>query len=951
MRVGDAAGVADAPRGDRPRGVLAVLLSRRGRPVPAEVLLDLVWGEDAPSVSVVHTVVARLRRQHGAGLVHTTDAGYLVPPDVQVDADRFVELATSPRTEDRVERLREAVGLWTGSAAYAGVPGDLVLVERVRLEELHRHVRRELAAALLEGRSSSGADEALRLGLELLAEQPLDEEAAVLAMRAADRLRRPAEALETFAALRHRLREELGVDPGPAAVAEHRRLLDRAADAPTARTRPVHPGFRLPTPTSPTIGREAELDAVLSAVAQGIRLVTITGPGGVGKSRLLADAGARLTEAGVDLAFVALSGHAGSRADDLAAGLAMATGLPLRDVGGSAVAGLVHALRSAEVTVLADEAEWVLEPAAELARAILAGCPGVRLVVTSRMPLGVLGERLVDVAPLAVPGSLSTPDDVRTSPAVRLLAERLTDRGVGSVSAGQLPWSDAELSVLAEVARRLDGLPLALELIAGRAATMPIADLVEVVEQPLDLDSVEVGRDARQRSLRRTISWSVDRLDPEARVALGRLAVFAGSFSPAAARAVLGGSAATVDRVLGELAASHLVAVDRGDDGLGFRMLRTVRDLAREELEASGRLEATRDRHAAWFAGLWRDARLSDELVEHVGRTYDDHLEALQHLLDRGQPDAAADVGLALCRRWLFVETPDPGLHWTGRLLEHDDLRPVQRARLRVTHAAFGHRIAWTDAELAEVAAALEGDADWTVLLGLMTAITAYVQGDVELARKRLDGCQRVASRSARHALPEIIATRGVVEAAAGRPDLAVASAQEALAWVGARASAVDHVAVLPKVALSYLDAGRPRDALDLLTSAAAEARARFGIRPTATMATNAGWAALLVGEPGEALVWFGRALVGPQAFAAAGAVGEAAVGAAVALVELGRPGAADLLGQGRWLLDQDEVVLPPSIAALVAGAVATAGATPPPGEWRVDLAVARVVQLVRVSG
>ena len=231
-----------------------------------------------------------------------------------------------------------------------------------------------------------------------------------------------------------------------------------------------------------------------------------------------------------------------------------------------------------------------------------------------------------------------------------------------------------------------------------------------------------------------------------------------------------------------------------------------------------------------------------------------------------------------------------------------------------------------------------------------MAAITAYVEGDVELAGARLDRCQEVAATGARHALPEIIATRAVIEAAAGHADAAVITAQQALAWVGARASAVDHVAVLPKVALAYLDAGQPVEALDLLTRAAADARARFGIRPTSTTAANAGWAALLVGEPADALPWFELALTGTQAFAAAGPVGEVAVGAACALAALGREEVADLLGQGQWLLDQDDVVLPPSLAAPVATAVATEGATPPPAEWSVDLAVARVVQLFRAA-
>ena len=234
---------------------------------------------------------------------------------------------------------------------------------------------------------------------------------------------------------------------------------------------------------------------MLGALSDGRRLVTVTGPGGVGKSRLLADVGAALAT-DHDVVHVALSGHQAGDAQDLAAALAVTTGVPL--AADDSVASLVRALQTSDVVVLVDEAEWVLGPAAELTRAVLAGCPGVRLVVTSRVPLSVVGERVLPLGPLPV------------RDAVRLLTERLADRGVPTSGT-------AERTVLAEVARRVDGLPLALELVAGRAGAVPVRDLLDVVEHPLDLESDEVGRDARQQSLRRTIAWSVDRLEPAGR--------------------------------------------------------------------------------------------------------------------------------------------------------------------------------------------------------------------------------------------------------------------------------------------------------------------------------------------------------------------------------------------------------------------------------------------------
>ena len=316
VRVGDRIESATAPRGERPRDVLALLVARRGRPVPAEVVLDLVWGDAATALTpaAVHTVVARLRRQFGDGLVRTTDAGYVVPVEVGLDAERFTALATEgSEGDEEIGRCREAVALWSGGTAYAGVRDDLVMAERVRLEELLRRVRGDLAAGLLApGAPQGDVAEAMGIAAGLVTEHPLDEGAAVLAMRAADRLQRQGEALEVFARLRDRLREEFGVDPGPAAVAAHARILARdsetaASPAPPAGRR-VNAGLRLPVPASPTIGRQAEVASVLQALAGGRRLVTVTGPGGVGKSRLLADVGAALAT-DHDVIHVALSGH------------------------------------------------------------------------------------------------------------------------------------------------------------------------------------------------------------------------------------------------------------------------------------------------------------------------------------------------------------------------------------------------------------------------------------------------------------------------------------------------------------------------------------------------------------------------------------------------------------------------------------------------------------------
>ncbi len=912
-----------------------------------------MWADAAAALTpaAVHTVVARLRRQLGDEVVITSDAGYLLPSTVSLDADRFTELAVAVHEhgadEDwptRAARCREALALWAGPTAYDGVRDELVRPERVRLDELHRRVRADLAEYLLSPTTTTAdVSEALLLAQTLLEANPLDESAAVLAMRALYRLHRQGEALELFEELRLRLRDELGVGPGAAAVDTHARVLAQDGELEGRPAPVVHPGRRLPVPTSPTIGRQAELGTVIDAWRDGHRLITVVGPGGVGKSRLVADLGAAL-QPDHDVVHVTLSSHAGLDAQDLAAGLAVTTGVPLAEE--DAVAGLVRALRTADLTVLVDEAEWVIGAAAEVARAVLADCPGVRLVVASRLPLEAVGERLITLAPLAVPPVGADPVLIRASPAVQLLVERLTDRGA-SPSGPVASWGPAELDMLAEVTRRVDGLPLALELVAGRAALVPLTELLDLVARPLELESDEVGRDPRQQSLRRTLSWSLERLDGTAHDALARLSTFVGPFSLPAARGVAGSDGPDVAIAVRTLVAAHLLEIDRSAGGLSFRMLRTVRELARERLEESGLAARVRSRHQQWFAGRWRDAPLSDELIEHVGRTYDDQLEALAGLLDAGDVDAAADVALALCRRWLFVETPGPGLRWTSSLLARTDLTGCQRARIHVARAAFQQRLDWTEGERSWIEAALADDPDWTCQLELLTAITAYVTGDTEAAVAGLERARSVAERGAAHQLPEITATQAVVDAARGHHEAAAALAGEALARVGSSASAVQLLTVLPKVALALLDAGRPGEALGLLTRAAEEASTRFGISPTGTIAANAGWSALAIDEPGLALGWFSRALVGPQAFVIPAAIGEAAVGAAAAAARLGRPGAAELLGQGEWLLAQEGYVLPPSLADHVSATRQRVGEVTPPAAWSADLAATRIVQLV----
>ena len=534
---------AAVPRGSRPRDLLAVLLARRGRAVPAEVLLELVWGDDARrlTATTVHTVVARLRRHLGGDLVRTTDAGYLVPHDVATDADTFAGLVASG-ADHGASGLREALDLWVGDTAYEGVRDELVLAERTRLGDLHRRARADLATVLLDSGGEAEALEALALARALVVADPLDEAAAVLAMRAAYRAQRQGEALEVHDTLRRTLRDELGVAPGRAVRELHARVLahDPTLDHPSAPTSEpagdasattrgrgvaLHPGRLVPVPASPTVGREDDVAAVLAALADGRRLVTVTGPGGVGKSRLLADVGAALQPHG-EVVHVALGAHAALAVDELAAASPSPPACPSPAT--TRWPALSAALRSSTATILADEAEWVLGSAAELTSALLAGCPGLRVVVTSRVPLSVVGERVVVLEPLPTPEPDASDAAVCASPAVRMLAERLADHGAGPppqrLERGRPP-------------RPRRGGPPRRRPAAGprarRRCRGPRSDrqrpprawpVTPSTSRPTTVATTATG------SLRDALTWGVGRLGPEGRVVLRRLGVFVGPF-------------------------------------------------------------------------------------------------------------------------------------------------------------------------------------------------------------------------------------------------------------------------------------------------------------------------------------------------------------------------------------------------------------------------------------
>lgn len=914
-----AGSVPQVPRGQRARDVLALLVVRRGHPLPADVILDAVWDADAIRLdaSVVHTIVARLRRALGAHAIRRTDAGYLLAAGARVDADEFTGHVTTARTlgPDRrnhsIDLLRRALGLWSGPEAYAGVSDALVATDRPLLHELRDTATEQLAERLLAAGAPAQVGEAVELTSELTSREPLRERARTLQMEGLCRLGRRGDALAAYDLLRHALRDELGIDPGPTATEMHARILADDGRCPTSAPRGPRRGAP-PRPRTPTIGRDRELAALSEQLAAGRRLVTIVGPGGVGKSHLLAEF-ATGVPARTALAYAELPCVPDAAPAAVAETIAHAAGITL-GAGGDPVDRLAAALRPSEALWLLDEAEWALAASTAVIGRLLSACPRIRFVVTSRVRLDLRGESLLLLGPLPAPPTGASAAGLRAFPAMRLFVDRLGDH------VPDLVLDDAELARAAEIVRQVDGLPLALEIVAGQAVASSVADLLGIAEAPLDIVAVERDRRPRQRSLRDTLTWSVQRLPGPVQTVQNRLGVFAGPFDMAAAEAVVGhvpgdrGGAVDVPAAVRLLIREAQVHVDRRDGAVRMRMLRTVQCLARERLAATGGLAAATRRHRTWYAARWREQPLSDALVSDVAAAYPDYLAALRGALAERDPNTLGDLAIVLSRYWFFVETGGEGVHLVRSALASGVLGARQTAILQLLEAALlpQDRGLEQRAVLEDLAPALAEDPDWLGRLHILRSVGPYVRGDFARALACAGEAVAVAGERAPHHLPEALGAYAVMLAAIGDTGAALAAGRQAWELIAEAPTAVDLTQVVPKVALALIDSDHPREALTILDRSLARVEDDLGLAPLSLFTTNAGWAALGCNEPQVALERFTRSL---DHLAGGGdllVIGEVLSGAGAALAALGRAEAPAILDLAASRLRSAGAVLSP---------------------------------------
>lgn len=713
--------VVEVP-GIRLRALLAALALEPGRSVTRARLVDWIWGQRPPAdeVNALQALVSRLRRVLPDGVIEADSGGYrlAVAPDA-VDVCRFEHLIGQARAAEpaaRADLLRSALALWRGTAMadIALRDSDAFGAAVARLDELYvAALGDRVDADIRLGRGSELVSELT----ELVATYPLREGFVAALMRALAEAGRGTEALTLYQRTRERLAEELGADPSAELSALHTALL-RGELGERAENRRTN----LRAELTSFVGKDDDISAV-AGLAIKHRLVTLTGAGGSGKTRLATETArtmlAELPDGAwlIELASVRAGGELAQ---------AVLTAIGLRDQallggarGGEPMDRLITAVRERAILLILDNCEHMIEAAAAFADRLLGECRRLRILATSREPLGITGEVLWQVEPLALPAKGADASESGSSPAVRLLRDRadLVRKDIGS--------DVHTLSAMARICRALDGMPLAIELAAARLRTMSIDQLARRLDDRFRL-LTGGSRTAlpRHKTLRAVVDWSWDLLTEAERGVLRRLSVFSGGASLEAAEQVCGDEAFAGEQVLDLLTAlieKSLLLAD-GEGTPRYRMLNTIREYAAHRLAEAGETESAHRAHLAY--------------VTELAETAEPHLRRAEQLEWLSTLEAEHDnIGAAL--RGAIAEG------W------------AQEAMRLVTAVGWywflsGHRAEGT--ELSIAAASLHGEVPDEVRAMAYTLVTVFVTSgpgrDQYQARKWIHEAHRFTQRS-----------------------------------------------------------------------------------------------------------------------------------------------------------------------------------------------------------
>jgi predicted ATPase/DNA-binding SARP family transcriptional activator len=684
--------------GARLRGLLVRLAVDVPRQVPQATLVEALWGEEPPldPANALQSLVSRLRRALGGpNLVMQMPGGYrLHVARDDVDMHRFADAARRGRdalrsgsVESAASLLREALAIWHGPTPEGWGDTTDSAAHQDRLCEL----RLDVTADLIEAEVVLGRHADVVAELEALVVQyPLRERFVALLLRALSGAGRQAEALAHYERVRRELAGELGVDPSADLQATHLALLRGELDAPAAPDAVGQPVGRGETPRRSNVktaltsfvGRDEEVERI-GKLLREVRLITLVGPGGAGKTRLASVAAVAVLDDLPDGVWMAELAPVTDPADVPSAvldalGLRDASlvdlgrprsSVPVRDLTGR----LIDALTGRKCLLVLDNCEHVIEAAAHLADELLAQCASLRIITTSREPLGIMGETLVAVPPLPQPATGAYPQDAMAHPAVALFADRAV-----AVQPDFVVDENTVASVV-EIVRRLDGLPLAIELAAARLRSLPVDEIAARLSDRFKL-LTGGSRTAvpRHRTLRAVVEWSWDLLSVPERLLAERLAVFAGTLSCADASAVCADEqlpAGDVDDLLDSLVDKSLLQATALTGPPRYRMLETLREFGIDQLVERGEVGTARRRHAARFAALVRVAgphtRAADQLVwmARLETERDNILAGLRFLADDGQAQAALDVAIELSTYWMFSGRHGEATNWLAYAL------------------------------------------------------------------------------------------------------------------------------------------------------------------------------------------------------------------------------------------------------------------------------------------
>ncbi len=850
FEVADNRGRELALGGRKQRSVLAILLLHAGEVVSSERLIDELWGERAPAsaAKIVQVYVSKLRKALGDGLLLTRRSGYVLQTEgVEVDVDRFERLATAARDALRAgdprraaDCSREALGLWRGTplADFAYEPfaqSEIARLEEIRLAALEDRGDAELALG----------DHAALVGeLEgLVRAHPLRERLRGQLMLALYRAGRQTDALAAYRDLSSLLRDELGLEPSESlqelerSILRHDATLNPAAPSPRSAD-------RLPVPATPFLGRARELaEATALLHSAGTRLLTMTGAGGSGKTRLALRVAQ--TCAGLYRDGVSFVGFADITDPELitpticqALGLAEHPGLtPTQRLG--------EWLAERELLLLLDNLEQLTPGTAVLAE-LLSGCQGLTMIVTSREPLHLAGERQYEV-PALEHGDASELFITRA----QAVAPRLS----------------VDPDVVGAICERLDRLPLAIELTAARAKILSPIEILARLERRLPV--LAIGpRDApaRQRTLRAAIDWSYDLLTEEERRLFTRLSVFAGGCTLSAAEAVCDAELDT----LGALVDRSLLRADEGR----YWMLQTVRDYALEGLESSDEAGRLRRVHAGWLVGLLQEhgfdkhTPASPAIRAVLAAERENLRAALEWAEQAGEIETVARIAAPLSvTMWVGEGRLSEAHRWLRVARERLAEYPVS---LQATVLTAARDLANTQGDHDEGAALCEqalaiyrelGDAEGIFWETMNRAHAPAALGDLAGERAAVEAALLLAREPDRtRFLPMALTSLGDVEIADGRLDKARALCEEAFTLAQGRDPTAPIPALMNLAHIANLES-RYGDAADLAREALSAAlRIEYGIW-AASAAMEIAWSRAEQRQPERAARLLGAAI------------------------------------------------------------------------------------------